>query len=60
GNVVLLALDEVKAGTLPDAQKKAMVEGITENNAQISFEALMSNLRKEAKIKTGDIVDPQQ
>lgn len=60
GNVVLLALDEVKAGTLPDAQKKAMVEGITENNAQISFEALMSNLRKEAKIKMGDIVDPQQ
>lgn len=60
GNVVLLALDEVKAGTLPDAQKKAMVEGITENNAQISFEALMSNLRKDAKIKTGDIVDPQQ
>jgi len=37
-----------------------MVEGITENNAQISFEALMSNLRKEAKIKMGDIVDPQQ
>ncbi|WAH53860.1 peptidylprolyl isomerase [Pseudescherichia vulneris] len=60
GNVVLLALDEVKAGTMPDAQKKAMVQGITQNNAQISFEALMSNLRKEAKIKTGDIVDPQQ
>ena len=60
GNVVLLALDEVKAGTMPDAQKKVMVQGITQNNAQISFEALMSNLRKEAKIKTGDIVDPQQ
>lgn len=60
GNVVLLALDEVKAGTMPEAQKKAMVQGITQNNAQISFEALMSNLRKEAKIKTGDIVDPQQ
>ena len=60
GNVVVLALDEVKAGTMPEAQKKAMVQGITQNNAQIAFEALMSNLRKEAKIKTGDIVDPQQ
>jgi len=60
GNVVLLALDEVKAGTMPEAQKKAMVQGITQNNAQIAFEALMSNLRKEAKIKTGSIVDPQQ
>lgn len=26
GNVVVLALDEVKAGTLPDAQKMAMVQ----------------------------------
>ncbi len=60
GNVVLLALDEVKAGTMPEAQKKAMVQGITQNNAQIAFEALMSNLRKEATIKTGSIVDPQQ
>ncbi|NIY48413.1 peptidylprolyl isomerase [Cedecea colo] len=60
GNVVLLALDEVKAGTMPAEQKKAMVQGITQNNAQIAFEALMTNLRKEAKIKTGDIVDQQQ
>ncbi len=54
--MVVLALDEVKAGTLPDAQKMAMVQGITQNNAQIAFEALMSNLRKEAKIKLGDVV----
>jgi len=60
GNVVILALDEVKAGTLPEAQKKAMVQGITQNNAQIAFEALMSNLRKEAKIKLGDIITQQQ
>lgn len=59
GNVVVLALDEVKAGTMPDAQKKAMVQGITQNNAQIAFEALMSNLRKEAKIKLGDIMTQQ-
>ncbi|WP_039056225.1 peptidylprolyl isomerase [Enterobacter sp. Bisph1] len=60
GNVVIMALDEVKAGTMPDAQKKAMVQGITQNNAQIAFEALMSNLRKEAKIKLGDIAVEQQ
>lgn len=60
GNVVVLALDEVKAGTMPEAQKKAMVQGITQNNAQITFEALMSNLRKDAKIKLGDLVDQQQ
>ncbi|MBZ0058418.1 MULTISPECIES: peptidylprolyl isomerase [unclassified Leclercia] len=59
GNVVILALDEVKAGTMPEAQKKAMVQGITQNNAQIAFEALMSNLRKEAKIKLGDIMTQQ-
>ena len=60
GNVVLLSLDEVKAGSMPEEQKKAMVQGITQNNAQIAFEALMSNLRKEAKIKLGDIIDQQQ
>jgi peptidyl-prolyl cis-trans isomerase D len=60
GNVVLLALDEVKAGTMPADQKKAMVQGITQNNAQIAFEALMTNLRKEAKIKMGDVVVQQQ
>ena len=59
GNVVVLALDEVKAGTMPEAQKQAMVQGITQNNAQIAFEALMSNLRKEAKIKLGDIMTQQ-
>jgi len=59
GNVVLLALDEVKAGTMPEEQKKAMVQGITQNNAQIAFEAMMSNLRKEAKIKLGDVMTQQ-
>ncbi|POT58391.1 peptidylprolyl isomerase [Citrobacter amalonaticus] len=60
GNVVLLALDDVKAGSMPEDQKKAMVQGITQNNAQIVFEALMSNLRKEAKIKIGDAMEQQQ
>jgi peptidyl-prolyl cis-trans isomerase D len=37
-----------------------MVQGITQNNAQVAFEALMANLRKEAKIKLGDIAGQQQ
>ncbi|MTH44722.1 peptidylprolyl isomerase [Intestinirhabdus alba] len=59
GNVVLLVLDEVKPGVMPEAQKKAMAQGITQNNAQVMFEALMSNLRKEAKIKPGDVIEQQ-
>ncbi|MCX8963911.1 peptidylprolyl isomerase [Erwinia psidii] len=53
GNVVLVALDKVNSGTMPEEQKKAMVKGVTQNNAQIAFAALLSNLRKEAKIKYG-------
>ncbi|MFS2222462.1 peptidylprolyl isomerase [Pantoea sp. B65] len=53
GNVLLLSLDQVHAGTIPEQQRQAMIQGVTQNNAQIAFEALMSNLRKEAKIKYG-------
>lgn len=60
GNVVLVSLNEVRSGTLPEEQKKAMTQGITQNNAQIAFDALMTNLRKEAKIKMGDIIEQQQ
>ena len=60
GNVVLVALKEVRSGTLPEEQKKAMTQGIIQNNAQIAFDALMTNLRKEAKIKMGDIIEQQQ
>jgi len=59
GNVVLLSLDKVQAGSMPEEQKKAMVQGITQNNAQIAFEALLSNLRKEAKIKYGSAAQAQ-
>ncbi|WP_034949147.1 peptidylprolyl isomerase [Erwinia oleae] len=59
GNVVLLALESVKSGTMPEAQKQAMVQGVTQNNAQIAFEALLSNLRKDAKIKYGAAAEAQ-
>lgn len=53
GNVVLIALDKVSAGSLPQGQIDQMVKGVTQNNAQIAFEALLQSLRKEAKIKYG-------
>lgn len=59
GNVILLALEEVKTGTMPQARKAEMVAGITQNNAQLVFEALMSNLREDAKIRTGNITERQ-
>ncbi|MGF6561401.1 peptidylprolyl isomerase [Erwinia aphidicola] len=59
GNVVLLALDKVQSGNMPEAQKQAMVQGITQNNAQLAFAALLSNLRKEAKIKYGAAAQAQ-
>ncbi|PIJ52224.1 peptidylprolyl isomerase [Erwinia sp. OLTSP20] len=59
GNLVLLALDSVKSGSLPDGQKNALVQGVIQNNAQIAFEALLSNLRQQAKIKYGSGVDVQ-
>lgn len=60
GNIILLALDEVRSGSMPEAQKKTLIQGMTQNNAQITFEALMDSLRKEAKIKLGDVVSEQQ
>ncbi|ELY2643665.1 peptidylprolyl isomerase [Cronobacter sakazakii] len=60
GNVVLLALDEVRSGTMPDAQKKAMAQRLTQNNAEIAFDALLKGLRKDAKIKLGDAGAPPQ
>lgn len=59
GNVVLIALDQVHSGTMPEEQKKAMVQGVTQNNAQIAFAALLSNLRKDAKIKYGAAAQAQ-
>lgn len=61
GNVVLLALDEVRSGTMPEAQKKMMAQRLTQNNAEIAFDALLLGLRKDAKIKFGDTgAAPQQ
>ncbi|WP_456309149.1 peptidylprolyl isomerase [Serratia proteamaculans] len=59
GNVVVMALDKVQQGTMPEAQKQALVQGITQNNAQLAFAAMLSNLRKDAKIKYGAAAQAQ-
>ena len=53
GNVVLLSLDKVQKGDMPEAQQKALKQGMMQNNAQAAFGSLMTSLRKDAKIKYG-------
>ena len=52
-NVVLIALDTVKPGTLPEDEMKLLVSKMQEGAASVTFDSLLANLRKEAKIKMG-------
>ncbi|CAI1838467.1 peptidylprolyl isomerase [Serratia fonticola] len=53
GNVVLIDLDSVKPGTLPADEMKTFVSNMEKGSASVTFDALLTNLRKEAKIKMG-------
>jgi len=53
GNVVLIALDNVEPGTLPADEMKTFVSNMEKGSASVTFDALLTNLRKEAKIKMG-------
>lgn len=53
GNVVLIALDSVKPGTLSADEMKTFVANMEKGSASVIFDALLTNLRKEAKIKMG-------
>lgn len=59
GNVVIIALDKVEAGALPTAQIQQLAAGVTQNNAQLVFDALLQNLRHDAKIKLGAAAQSQ-
>ncbi|CAI1802178.1 MULTISPECIES: peptidylprolyl isomerase [Serratia] len=52
-NVVLIALDAVKPGTLPEDEMKTFVGKMVEGATGVSFDSLLASLRKEAKIKMG-------
>lgn len=60
GNVVIVALDEVRDGITAEDRKQALARNLAQSNASIALEALMQSLRKEAKIKLGNSVDPQE
>ena len=51
-NVVLIALDAVKPGTLPEDEMKTFVGKMEEGATGVSFDSLLASLRK-AKIKMG-------
>lgn len=53
GNIVLIALDSVKPGTLSADEMKTFVSNMERGSASVTFDALLTNLRKEAKIKMG-------
>lgn len=59
GNVVLIALDSVKPGTLPADEMKTFVSNMEKGSASVTFDALLTNLRKEAKIKMGAAEEQQ-
>lgn len=59
GNIVILALDKVKNGELPEAQQTQIATGIANNNAQLAFSALVQQLRQQAKISLGDATQSQ-
>ncbi|MGQ6213065.1 peptidylprolyl isomerase [Serratia sp. IR-2025] len=52
-NVMLIALDAVKPGTLPEDEMKTFVGKMEEGATGVSFDSLLASLRKEAKIKMG-------
>lgn len=59
GNVVIVALDKVSTGQLPEQQKAQMVAGVADNNAQLAFTALLQQLRQKAKISYGNVAQLQ-
>lgn len=53
GNMVLIALDGVTAGTLPTEEMKTFVSKMEESMTGVTLDSLLVNLRKQAKIKMG-------
>ncbi len=55
-NIVLISLDAVNQGKLKDDEVKLFAEQLQKGNNGIVFDALLSTLRKEAKIDVGDVL----
>ncbi|XBS70833.1 peptidylprolyl isomerase [Acerihabitans sp. KWT182] len=59
GNIVLLALDDVIPRKLDDQQRKLFVGQLNQGVTGVTFDALLNNLRSEAKIKLGNAAQMQ-
>ncbi len=59
GNVVLVALTKVNRGSLPQEQIDEIIKILKQENTQLEFNAILANLRKEAKIKYGAMTQIQ-
>jgi len=53
GNIVLVALDSVAPRKLDDQQRAQVVGQLSQGMTGVTFDALLNNLRAEAKIKMG-------
>ncbi|NDL65010.1 peptidylprolyl isomerase [Acerihabitans arboris] len=53
GNIVLVALDKVAPRKLDDQQRAQVVSQLSQGMTGVTFDALLNNLRTEAKIKMG-------
>ncbi|WP_413734866.1 peptidylprolyl isomerase [Sodalis sp. RH21] len=53
GNIVLVALDRVEPRKLDDQQRSQVVSQLSQGMTGVTFDALLNNLRTEAKIKMG-------
>ncbi|PWC15037.1 peptidylprolyl isomerase [Brenneria roseae subsp. americana] len=60
GNVVLVALDNVTPHPLNDQQKEQFASQIQQSSLGSLFDALLTSLRSEAKIKMGNAAQEQQ
>ncbi|TCL04126.1 peptidylprolyl isomerase [Sodalis ligni] len=59
GNIVLLALDEIIPRKLDDRQRSLFVGQLNQGMTGVTFDALLNNLRGEAKIKLGNAAQMQ-
>lgn len=53
GNIVLVALDKVSPRQLDEQQRAQVVNQLSQGMTGVTFDALLNNLRTEAKIKMG-------
>ncbi|MFC3394798.1 peptidylprolyl isomerase [Brenneria rubrifaciens] len=60
GNVVLVALDSVAPHQLTDQQKDQFANQLKQSSLGSIFDALLTSLRSEAKIKMGNAAQEQQ